>query len=725
MADIKINVQVVQGQAVAAVAGLAKQAQEAQKSFSALNVTMQATSVATVAIGHVIGEAAVKGIEFFKDAVVELIGGGLQLEAQIENLTFKFQALLPATQDAKKFLNEIAELSDKSPFEFPELAQAANKLLVFGVESEKVAGVLKNLGDISAASGANIGELAQAFGKASEAGGITSRELNQFRNDGIPILQALADQLGVTTSRVKQLAGEGKINIDVFQKALQSLGEQGGFAFEAMANKALTLDGAQKRLHDSVESLERIFGAALAPAVIIAKNLFAELITTISQFLERTNAIEIATQALVVGFTTVVQIGAVLYNSFNGVLFVINELAAGITFISATVIGNLLGSLSSMIGGLGAVASALGLNKQAFTDAQATIDSFKAGIEGIPQGFHDTATKIAADMTATSNTADQFASNVENSYISLAARMKGAAKGTNDAAGEIERGLTEQQKEEQLKRLEEQQKFSTALLQENDKLFQEQYQQKIKGNEQLTALETLQQQLSFQQQADQFALTEETKQLQDAQDLVRQDIYYGATQEKLTKDQQQLALIQAKNNTADVKRQNDLQKTTLQIEQQKVQDRRDTFATIATLSTSGNKNLAAIGKAAGITQIAIDTPVAISKTLAAFPAPYNFVLAAVVGAAMAAQAARIAGVNFADGGIVPGSSFTGDRVPANVNSGEMILNRQQQAQLFSIANGGNSGGATQTNITVELDGEVVARAVSKQVANGLKLGEVV
>ena len=46
---------------------------------------------------------------------------------------------------------------------------------------------------------------------------------------------------------------------------------------------------------------------------------------------------------------------------------------------------------------------------------------------------------------------------------------------------------------------------------------------------------------------------------------------------------------------------------------------------------------------------------------------------------------------FAEGGIVGGSSFTGDRVPAMVNSGEMILNKTQQSRLFKIANGGAPG----------------------------------
>lgn len=42
---------------------------------------------------------------------------------------------------------------------------------------------------------------------------------------------------------------------------------------------------------------------------------------------------------------------------------------------------------------------------------------------------------------------------------------------------------------------------------------------------------------------------------------------------------------------------------------------------------------------------------------------------------------------FATGGIVGGTSTSGDKILVRVNSGEMILNRQQQARLFSIADG--------------------------------------
>lgn len=47
---------------------------------------------------------------------------------------------------------------------------------------------------------------------------------------------------------------------------------------------------------------------------------------------------------------------------------------------------------------------------------------------------------------------------------------------------------------------------------------------------------------------------------------------------------------------------------------------------------------------------------------------------------------------YATGGIVGGTSYTGDRVLARVNSGEMILNPTQQANLFNMLNNGGIGG---------------------------------
>lgn len=68
--------------------------------------------------------------------------------------------------------------------------------------------------------------------------------------------------------------------------------------------------------------------------------------------------------------------------------------------------------------------------------------------------------------------------------------------------------------------------------------------------------------------------------------------------------------------------------------------------------------------------------------------PVGWIIAlSAIGSIVAAMASA---PKFANGGIVPGNMFTGDRVPAMLNSGEMILNRTQQGNLFRILNEGGT-----------------------------------
>lgn len=73
---------------------------------------------------------------------------------------------------------------------------------------------------------------------------------------------------------------------------------------------------------------------------------------------------------------------------------------------------------------------------------------------------------------------------------------------------------------------------------------------------------------------------------------------------------------------------------------------------------------------------------------------------------------------FENGGIVGGSSYSGDNLTAYVNSSEMILNRSQQKQLFDIANGMESGGGSSSGITVNII-EDASKAGTVEASKGL------
>ena len=93
---------------------------------------------------------------------------------------------------------------------------------------------------------------------------------------------------------------------------------------------------------------------------------------------------------------------------------------------------------------------------------------------------------------------------------------------------------------------------------------------------------------------------------------------------------------------------------------------------------------------------------AISKGVAAasgLTPPWNLVM---IGTTVAAILAALATQPFAEGGIVGGTSFKGDKIYARLNSGEMVLNGRQQANLFNMINsGGLIGGG---KVTFEIKG---------------------
>lgn len=67
---------------------------------------------------------------------------------------------------------------------------------------------------------------------------------------------------------------------------------------------------------------------------------------------------------------------------------------------------------------------------------------------------------------------------------------------------------------------------------------------------------------------------------------------------------------------------------------------------------------------------------------------------------------------FAEGGIVGGSSYSGDRVIARLNSGEMVINRGDQRRLFGMIKSGNAGNTGQSITRTVVTGEQIVTAVN-------------
>lgn len=158
-----------------------------------------------------------------------------------------------------------------------------------------------------------------------------------------------------------------------------------------------------------------------------------------------------------------------------------------------------------------------------------------------------------------------------------------------------------------------------------------------------------------------------------------------------------------------------------------------------------NEKASKAAKAFALMQLATDQAISISQTARAMveavqgatqaaastgplaPVMLAVYIAEMVGLVLGAVAGQVASIKqaknilngsdkYAVGGVVGGTSYSGDKLTAKVNSGEMILNREQQTNLFKMANYG--GGFDYSGFA-----EAVAQAVANQPAPILEYTE--
>ena len=146
-------------------------------------------------------------------------------------------------------------------------------------------------------------------------------------------------------------------------------------------------------------------------------------------------------------------------------------------------------------------------------------------------------------------------------------------------------------------------------------------------------------------------------------------------------------------------------------------DAAKTGTDVANASTSATAQVTAAGaKVAASKAVATAAQVEAGALMFAAHAAIPFAGAAIASSQVAIMESVLAALaipKFAGGGIVPGNSFSGDKVLSRLNSGEMVLNHSQQARLWRIVNGVGGGRAAEPvivggRITMDMNKLVVA-----------------
>lgn len=186
-------------------------------------------------------------------AVVKL---GFELNASMEQAKIGFTTMLKSGQKAEKFLEDLQEFAAKTPFEFPELRSAAQRMVAFGFAAEDVIPTLRAVGDAVAATGGGqqaIDSIILSLGQMKTVGKASWEEIRQIAEWGVPALKYLAEEFGMTQKQVMEELSKGSIEAE---KAINAIikginRDYGGM----MKNAEKTWTGMVANIRDGAQRL--------------------------------------------------------------------------------------------------------------------------------------------------------------------------------------------------------------------------------------------------------------------------------------------------------------------------------------------------------------------------------------------------------------------------------------------------------------------------------------
>ena len=159
--------------------------------------------------------AAYAGIRQVANFFKSMIGPGTELNALNQSLERGFTVMMGSAEKAQGFLDDMMAFAKTTPFAYPELAQSGRNMIAFGMHADNVIPVLNSLGDaVSALGGGNqeLMQVADAVGAMQVAGKVSMESIRRLHMNGIPALQILANQAGVTGDEMRKKISKGAID---------------------------------------------------------------------------------------------------------------------------------------------------------------------------------------------------------------------------------------------------------------------------------------------------------------------------------------------------------------------------------------------------------------------------------------------------------------------------------------------------------------------------------
>lgn len=173
-----------------------------------------------------------------------LISDVTRVRIEIDSVSKSFEALLKSESKAKEMIGGLKELSIKSGL---NTYGAAQTLLGFNVDAEKVLPTLKSIGDITMGNNEKFSSMTLAFAQMSAAGRLMGQDLNQMINAGFNPLQVISEKTGKSIAVLKKEMEQGAISSEMVADAFAAATSEGGRFYNMLEKQNTGIRGERNK----------------------------------------------------------------------------------------------------------------------------------------------------------------------------------------------------------------------------------------------------------------------------------------------------------------------------------------------------------------------------------------------------------------------------------------------------------------------------------------------
>lgn len=204
--------------------------------------------------------------------------GGFTRALNIENAQAKLKGLGHSVESITEIMANANAAVKGTAYGLDEAATVAASAVASGIKpGEQLTKVLKTVGDTAQIAGMGFSDAGAIFTSVMARGKLQGDDMLQLTSRGVPVLQALSEQLGVSTEDVAAMVSKGKVDFETFATAMDKY--LGGAALAA----GETFSGA---LSNCKAALSRLGQKAATPAL----NALREVFNVLTPAIDKVNA---------------------------------------------------------------------------------------------------------------------------------------------------------------------------------------------------------------------------------------------------------------------------------------------------------------------------------------------------------------------------------------------------------------------------------------------------